>query len=335
MSNTATPGEQPAATTVPDAGAQPQPGAITEAALDGLTDEQALALIDGRTLAQAPEPESTPEPEKVIEGEKPQPDPKPDTEPEPKAKHAQRIRLTGLQEADQQKVTDALNLVREGKASDIATAMKMVAGEEAAPVQASQAAPDPQPDTEPTVLENLQSELEAAQAELAAAEDDYADSSVKGPIHERINRLNREIAKEEIKAELAAERQQSGIKSYNDQYGEAVAEVEQQYAHVFDTNPDFEDLLDAYKAKAEADNDPIIQDPRYVIGLAEKAARVLGLSKTPAATMAPAPPVRAAKPVGSTTAPGHTHRAVPTKDQVLASIDSLSIEELAALVDRK
>jgi hypothetical protein len=328
MSTTATPGEQPAATTVPEAGATPQTGAITETAFDGLTDEQALALIDGRTPAPTPAAESTPEPQ-VIEGVQPQETPVPEPEPEPKAKHAQRIRLTGLQEADQQKVTDALNLVREGKASDIATAMKMVAGEEAAPVE-PQAEPEPEPTPEPPNLTELEERLAILRQERRAAKADY-DNERDAELTDEIEDVLLSIQT----AKLSERDQQGEMRSYNDQFAEAVAEVEQQYAHVFDTNPDFEELLDAYKAKAESSNDPIIQDPRYVIGLAEKAARVLGLSKTPATTLAPTPPARAAKPVGSTTAPGHTHRAVPTTDQILASIDQLSIEQLAALVDRK
>ena len=35
---------------------------------------------------------------------------------------------------------------------------------------------------------------------------------------------------------------------------------EQEYAAAFDTNPDFEELLDAYKAKGGGSNDPIIQE---------------------------------------------------------------------------
>lgn len=334
MSTTATPGEQPAATTVPEAGATPQTGAITEAAIDGLTDEQALALIDGRTPAPTPAAESTPAAE-VIEGAQPQETPQPDPEPDAHKDKALRLRLSKLPPDEQKEAAAAYQLVSEGKAKDLFAAYKQLRGEGEPDEPAASDGEPHSTDPAPSVLENLQSELEAAEAEMAVAEDDYADSSVKSPIHARINRLNREIAKEELKAELAAERQQTGVISYNDQFAEAVAEVEEQYAAIFDTNPDFEELLDAYKAKAESSGDPIIQDPRYVIGLAEKAARVLGLSKTPATTLAPTPPARAAKPVGSTTAPGHTHRAVPTKDQILASIDNLSTEELAALVDRK
>lgn len=327
MSEPSTSGEQPTApTSVPDAGATPQTGVITATDLQGLTDEQALAILDGRPPAPTQEAEPIPEPE-VIEGETPQAPIAPEPESETKAKPAQRIRLTGLQEADQQKVTDALNLIREGKASDIATAMKMVAGEEAAPVT-PQAEPELPPETPSTSqLETRLAELRHERKEAKADFDNEKDSDLTDQIEDLLISIQT--------AKLNERDQMSAVRSYSDKYAEAVQEVEQQYAEVFDANPDFEELLDAYKAKAEADNGPSIQDPRYIVGLAAKAARVLGLTNIPEKTLAPSPPARAAKPVGSTTAPGHTHRAVPSKDQVLASIDSLSIEELNRLVDSK
>jgi len=338
---TSTPGEQPAATeTTTDAGVKPQ-GDNLMAQIDSLSDEQQLALLDGKP---APQTETTATPAKgteaqPIEGEQPQPGSGTETKPQPDAHEgkALRLRLSKLTPEKQKETAEAYQMVTDGKAEDLYDALRQMRGDTAEPTEtADEANVEEETDPEPTVLESLQSELDALQAELAQAEDDYAGSDVKGPIQTQINKVNREIAKEEMKAELAAEKQQGNAQTYVELYREAVAEVEETYAEAFDTNPNFERILDALKDQAETRKDPRTKKPTFILELAAEAAEMLGITQAATTrTPAPNPPARAAKPVGSQTAPGHTHRVVPSQDQILAGIDSLSIEELAALVDRK
>lgn len=343
MTTPSTSGEQPTADQTPEAGVTPQAGEVTKA-IEGLSTEQQLAMLDGvsepapEPAAEAEAPESattqTEEPAPV-EGEKPQTEEaqesNPETAPEaePKAKPAKRIRLTGLPEEEQQRIIEATNLVRDKKAASFEEAMKTLAGDTAAPAESNfEPEPEPEPAEKSATLDELNERLANLRLERKEAKADY-DNEKDAELTDEIEDVLLEIQT----ATLAERESQIEKTSYNDQFGKAVDEVETKYAEAFDKNDDFEELLDAYKIAAETNGDPMLRDPRYIVKLADKAARVLGISSEPVASMAPKAPKKTAKPVGSSTAPGNTHRAVPTKDQVLGGIDSMSVEQLSALVD--
>lgn len=338
-------GEQPTAepTPTPEAGAQPQNGEPQAAVTNILDTDPAvvLAFLNGSPppleVAVAPDPAQASTEPITTEGEEP-PVVEPQAEPEP-VKHAARIRLTGLSDADQKLAVEARALVADGKASSLFEAMKTLAGDQP-PVQAApvaQAEPEPAVTQEPApTVEALETKLTDLETRWKTAKENFEPEEAE--LHLEILRTYREIGKAEQQAQV----QKVEVQNYAQNFQTAVNELETKYEAVLDADPRFEKVLNALKVQAEAEGDARIGNPRYILDLAEEAAEMLGIQVgKPTATRnaqkvvtpAPAAPIRAAKPVGAV-APGHTQNAIPTPDQLKQSMQDIPVEDLARLLDR-
>jgi len=336
MSTTnATPGEQPGqdSQTVPD-GAQPQDLASQ---LESQTAEQLLELITG----QAPEgPPSAPIPAAPIpDGEQP-PDSTPPDEVPPEAGSTEikpppgRASHRFLPEEEQREHLQALDLVREKKAKDLPDAYRQLRGElepiAAPPVEGGEPAPavvptPPEPATaEPLqVIQNrltdLREQRKQAKRDFDPDEEDRLTTEIEDTL----------VALQEAKTN-AAQRQQVQV-AYEQQYQTALDELDKLYPDAQDDTSDFSELLDAMVIKARVDKDPILNDPRYVLTLAERLAAKL--APKPTGTPPTGPTTRAQRPTGALVAPGHSQAPRLNPDQTKAFIDSQSPEDLlAALV---
>lgn len=324
------------------AGAEPQNTEAFAVELESM-DSNELAKALGFSVSDDTDPNDTPaapdpgakEPNPDVPGAQPEPtDPQ---APEPKGEEhkavtRRRLSVTGLPDEDRALTAKAIDLVREGKAANIAEAILSLSGGTPAQSQASQpdptnpsaeADPQPAPQAPPTLLE-LESRFEKANEELADAIRDF-DQDKQIELTKEIQLLNRQI----LRAEQAEESLKAQVSNYQSDYQDAVTEMETKYADLLDDEESpFADLLDDKVEAARARKDPALSDPRFILSFADQIAAMVTKGVQP---KAPAPvPQKPAKPVGAAVAPSHVSKPQLTGRQVEEFIQKAPTEVLAA-----
>lgn len=340
------PSEQPAAEQVTQpAGEQPQ-SSDTASQFDGLSQEQLFEVLEsaaGETPRQpeapaTPAAEATPEemepavePEATPEGEDTDATPDAETEgTQPTKPTKSRLSVRSLPPEQQSQLAQALEMVRDGKAADITSALAQVTGK---PVTAAPAAP---PSTEaPTAEDAPEQEAPAAEAPGTVADIQARIKELREQRRQTIKDFDREaeaeltdqiedLQLELVRAEQTAQVRQGEALTYNASYAEAVKVVQGKYEAAKDDDSAFNRILDDKVAAAQARKDPELADPNFITRYADEVAEMLGLNK---GTPPPPPPTRPAKPVGSF-APGHSTAGRLSQEAASKLIQEASIEDL-------
>jgi hypothetical protein len=348
----AEPPAAPQAAAGPDvAGEEPQ--APDESAIDSafkdLTDDQLFALLDGvmpegvdePEQAEAPAREGTEQAPEGESGEEPPPE-----EPPPEHGEAdttrptmpQRVSLRGLPEDQRKQVLAAMDLVRNGTAKTMNDAFGLLAGKseggkggepEAPDDSAAQAAPEEGDETPPEVVE-IKEKLAALKEERHKTNQAY-DPEATLALTEQIEDLNIAL----LKAETAADERRERAGRYDAEYEAAVDAVEAKYPEAADENSAFNRVLDDKVTAALARKDPAVTDPRFILRFADEVAELLAIGAKARGTATKAqpapPPARAARPVGSTVAPGQNSAAPIGPKELAKLLDSATDEELKGL----
>ena len=259
----------------------------------------------------------------------------------PPTKELNRVSVRGLEPEQRQIVARAAEMVRKGEYPDIASAvgpatLEITGKPAAAPV--TQATTEPPPQTAPPVTEasaevsELETQLGNLQDSLTQAILEY-DKIGEARIQREIIDVNRKLASAEVRAEKAKEQSVRAQAVYD----ESVSRMEAKYAEQL-KEPDFFNTLNdrvlAAQARQEKAGKPPLEitDPGYVERLADEVHSLLnGKPAAPAQAPAPPKPATAARPVGSSVAPGSS-TARPTPDQVRQSVRTASRDDLAAVV---
>lgn len=242
-----------------------------------------------------------------------------------------RLRLSALPPDQQQETAEAYRLVSEGKAADLLEALQQLRGVAAnpAPAKSDDGTETPPPSTEQKlpVIQELETKLDDLRAQRKQARDEF-DSDVEDQLTAEIDKLTRQIAKEEIKAEIQEKELTKAEEKFRSDYAVAIEELESAYPSVLDDDSEFTALLDEKLAAARYRNDPKLANPRYIL---ELAASVQNLLEKPSGAKPPNPPA-VPRPTGAGVAPVHNQPPRPTEDQQRAAIDKASPEELLAYI---
>lgn len=319
---------------------QPQDTSAIEAELDNLSPTELAKALGFDTSEEAPTDDETPQPDgqtpAVVAPETPGAQPEPEIDdPEPqtpneKPVNRRRLSVTGLPDEDRDLTAKAIAMVREGKATTILQAMNSLAGGQqdafATPADSNAPAgdPAPTPPATPTLLE-LEARFDAASEELAESIRTF-DQDAQIALNKEISLLNRQI----LRAEQAEAVQKVNVSSYQQDYADAVTEMETKYAELLDDEDSpFADWLDDKVEAAKARRDPALSDPKFILTFAEQIAAQVS-KVNPQATVATPVPPRPSKVVGAAVAPAHKSKPQLTGRQAEEFIDKASSEVLAA-----
>lgn len=318
------PADAPTGNEVPSGSEQQQAGSIADA-FSQISPSDLMKILEGdvQSIEAPTDGEANPA------GEDP-PDGGSNPDGTPKAPNRLSVRFLPLDE--QQRMAEALSMVREKKASTVFEALAQLNGQPASQAAAanpsadasSEGNPPPgQADNEVAAIEDRLSELRE-QRRTAIAEFD-ADEE---------RRLNEEIEVEilrlsdaKIQASLQQFQSKKSAESYQDQYMAAVDQMEAAYPEALDPDSAFYRALDDKVLAAQARKDPALADPNYILRFAEEVASLVGSRKSPPSP----PPTRQHVPFGSQVAPAGSasHRLTP--DQLRALIRNAPIEALGAV----
>lgn len=320
-------GEEPEQDTLPDpTEASEQPQTVNA---DDFSAEELLEALTGEPQAKAPL-DKLPEPEAPSA----QPEPtKQEAEPKenaPAKKDNLRLRFTALSKEHQDETAEAYRMVRDGEAEDMLAAYQAIRGIQADPEQAAyeqEEAPDlthqrNTQDAPTNVVDELTGQLAELRSQRKQARLDY-DTDAEEEITTQIEDLSRKIAKEEAKAEALAEYSQrteaQSRTQWSEQYDTAMDELESKYPDVLDDNSPFTRFLDAKIKAAQADSDPRLADPRYVMEFADELVEEIKALAPKPSGIRPSPPPSAPRPNGSAVAPSQ-NTAQRVSDQQAAAM---------------
>lgn len=317
-------GEEPEQDTLPDpTEASEQPQTVNA---DDFSAEELLEALTGEPQAKAPLDKLT-EPEEAPSAQ-PEP-PKQEAEPKenaPAKKDNLRLRFTALSKEHQDETAEAYRMVRDGEAEDMLAAYQAIRGIQADPEQAAyeqEEAPDlthqrNTQDAPTNVVDELTGQLAELRSQRKQARADY-DTDAEEEITTQIEDLSRKIAKAEALAEINHITEAQTRSQWSDEYDSAVDALESKYPDVLDDNSPFTRFLDAKIKAAQADSDPRLQDPRYVLEFADElAAEIQAMAPKPSG-IRPSPPPSAPRPTGSTVAPAQ-NSAQRMSDQQAAAV---------------
>lgn len=351
--DTSAPGAQPAAPEVaPQEGVKPPEVQESPSTLDAFDSASLLAALEDSDSGEVREP-AQPVPAAVIEEAPVAPAAVAEPEAEvvtptvdtggtgTETKGPQRVSLRSLPSDQQVQIAKALDLVRNGEATDMTDALLRVTGRTApaavAPAEGTTETPPAAPAVEgrPATrgVEEIKLSLKQLREERRSAIADY-DREKESELTDRIEDLQLDL----LRAEQAATVQADSARSYQQSYATAVDEMEAEYEEALDDNSAFSLVLEGMIVSARGRNDPRLKDPTFIKGFAAEAADLLGIAKksaaAPSAPNAPATPApaRPSRPVGSGLAPGTQTAARPTPEQMSRMIHEMPIEDLRNLV---
>lgn len=331
-------GEQPAVTPdQPTAGAQPANRSVEPAAssLENLSSAELLAALEATEYGEAStENEEQAEPDEPeappVEEEAPTPAAEdeipPAAEPEntTENKPLRRLPLGGIAESQRNEFAEAANLIREGKAKDLAEAVALLRGtppqETQQPTPTEQAPPTPQT---PASVAAIQQQIATLREQRDQADDEFDKPTVRKLTNE-IEDLQVSL----VRAELAERENRAQANTWEAAHDKACDEVEAKYAEFAKTEPDFYQMLEDRRLAMEARNDPALKDPKFIIAEAEKIAGKLGWNK-PAP---PAPKAKATVPNGQSLAPAHDSASRLTRADAQRMIQDMPIDDLRKAV---
>jgi hypothetical protein len=284
------------------------------------------------------EPPIAPDPEAALAaGEDPPPAA---TEPEAPATRApDRIHLRALKPEDRTLVADAVQMVRDGKSTNIVAALVALgvqAPPAAAPAPHDAETPAPQAQT-PTPVEaptpdanvtKLAEEITSLRNQRRKAKEEF-DSDLEMSLTEQIEDKVAELGEARSQAKLAQADKGSKIQ-------QSIQDVIAKYPESDDTDSDFSNRLNELLDLAHYRQDPRLDQPDYLMVFADQVANELGKGSTPQRAAAPhtpsntAPPPAPprARPVGQV-APGHAGQSRLTPEQARQAIQTATPEQLA------
>jgi hypothetical protein len=299
--------------------------------------DEILDLLTGQTQPPQSEPTPSEEPPPASEEDTDETDP-PANQTGTKAPG--RLSVRALPAEQQLETADALAMVREGKAVDLLDALQQMRGTRQAPPVADPfdgQPPAKQDDPAPTsqdvaAIEQEIADLRAQRDDAKARYEDDEKDALTLKIEDAIIRRN------DAKMEAAFRAQQEAVtkQSFDVQYDSAVSELEAKFPDVLNEDAAFTKILGDRMDAARARKAPELNDPRYILKLAEETADLLGIAKaTPAPTTTARPSVSAPPPAprranGAAVAPAHPAANRPSQDEVQARIANASPEELLA-----
>jgi translation elongation factor P/translation initiation factor 5A len=324
-------GEQPAATqdqtTAGEQLASRSVETAPQSSLEGLTSAQLLAALEETEYReQSTETQEHPEheePEAPVAQEETAP--AGETETTTENRPLRRLPLGGIEEAQRNEFADAAALIREGKAKTLAEAVNLLRGDD--PQETTPAATD-RIDTPP--VGQVPASVAAIQDQIATLREqrDIADDEFDKPEVRKLTNQIEDLQIELVRAEMAEEKISAVIRDWDNQHNEACDEVEEKFNDFAKVNPAFYDLLETKRVALEANNDPSLRDPRFIVKEAEKIAAILGWNKP----VTPAPKAKAGTPNGQDLAPAHQSAARITRAEAQRAIHEMPIEELKALI---
>lgn len=336
-------GEQPLVTPDGDAGEQPHQQSLDDT-LDSMPLSDLRAVLDGE-FPTKPKTENPPPAAEVETETKPGEQPaaevvnpaavEPATPETPRA--PSRIRIGALPENDQTLLTEALDLVKTGKATDLASAILTLKGP-------SQTIPDAGPASSgspagettapaPKTVESLSSELDALYEQQDQAAKDF-DRPTELKIERQIHAKREEIAEARHEAREQTRAVQDAQTTYHTQFSTAVDAIEERYEAARDDDSAFSRILNDRVTAARARGDQALADPTFISRFADEVATDLGIKpKSGAPAPIPLKPVEPIRPVGSTVAPGNQGLSRTSKEQAISSFEELSAEEQARVLD--
>lgn len=334
------PSEQLAPDTTAEIASEQQHFGEPASRLEGFSSDQLMAALEAAESGEPPvavtpaAPAASHAPAAPADGEGQQPGDAPPAEgdgPQTLTKPKGRLSVRALPPEQQTQLAQALDLVRTGEAADIVTALSKVTGRTpAAPVADPTATPaegNPASPAESTPASNqvaeIQSQIARLREERREAKANF-DGDAETTLTEQIEDLQLQLLRAEQAAAVAAVEN----RSYQETYQAAVEAVESRYPALRDAESTFSQLLDDRVAAMQARGDQDLADPRFIERVADDLAAKLGIQKGAAP---PAPPARAARPVGSF-APGHQSDARLSPEAARELIRNVPIEVLQDLV---
>lgn len=307
----------------------------TVADLDAMADE----------ILNPKAPEAKPEPEAV------KPDPEKEPEVAPETKPPDRVRLSSLKDNDKALVNTAVQMVRDGLAEDIPTAIQKITGKTAPTVEPEKevAKTEPEVVVDPYVekIEGKRAEIKEVLEKLTAAKKDFNDE-LETELTDKLLDLKSDVKLLEYRREQEAEAKQAkqlteAEQTYQTYYEDYRSQAEALYPDA--ANPESELFAQIQEDVAwfEKNNPAIFNTPNYPLLIAGGAAAKIGKAPVfatkevapaaqPAATPSPSARV-AARPVNPLVGGSATTVSSDTKSAARQVESIRNIHDLDALAE--
>lgn len=279
-------------TSTPETQEPTEQNPTTVADLDAMADE----ILNPKAPDEKPKAEEKPA-EKPAEEETTE-------EATPEAKAPDRVRLSALKDHDKALVNNAVQMVRDGLAEDIPSAILKITGKTIAAPEAPKAAEEKQEapatvDPYAAIIEGKTTELANLEAELAKAEDDFADGKTKAALLVKISKLQSDIGTIEYRREMEAQAAEKAKATeaeatYQSYYEDYKQQAETLYADAADPDSALYAQIQQDVAWFEQNNPAIFNTPNYPLLIAGGAAAKLGIAPKFANAAAAAPQAPAA-----------------------------------------
>ena len=338
-------GEQPPPTidVAPDGGEQPR-GEQTNPT-EAIQEINDLSVLEGILWGKGDE--EPPAPEQQPEGQQ-EPDDtgNPDGEEgQPEAQQGQdgadernegpdRISLKALKGEDRKLMAQAVDMVRQGKAESVAQALAELAPPppkaEPKPDDALKREAQAEPEAEPekdTAITSIKDKIKDLRAKRRQAITDF-DREAEADLTEQIEDavLELQSAKEAAKEQLAQRREAER------NHARQVDVVKAKYPDSADPESDFSQRLKDKIDLAVYRQDDVLNDPDYLVILAERVAKEMGAKSSTPAKQPVAPPKAPARPVMGGVAPSAAPTQPMSREQALKAIDTMPLDQLDALL---
>jgi hypothetical protein len=235
----------------------------------------------------------------------------------------QRLSVRALPPDQQRELAQALDLVRDHQAPDVATAIHQLRGT-AAPVH-QPAAPAPDQASAEAEVSHIESEIAHLRAQRDAASDDFdrpEERRLTALIEDRVGLL--------AQARISVIHEQQYAAAYTERFESAVDELESRYPAVLDEHSSFHKLLDAKVIAAKVNHDPALHDPNYILKFAEELEGMLHPTRRGAGAIPPKPATRSS--MGNAVAPARTSAPRSTRADMEALIKNARAEDLLAVI---
>lgn len=311
-----------------------------DATIDDLSSDELLELIHGRSvdhplseinqssdmdsfLEEIPAGDPSYDPQSPGDGEEPDEGDAPRSTPAEGINAKQRLSVRALPPDQQRELAQALDLVRDHQAPDVASAIHQLRGT-AAPVH-QPAAPAPVQVSAAAEVSHIESEIAHLRAQRDAASDDFdrpEERRLTALIEDRVGRL--------AQARISEAHEQQYAAVYTERFEAAVDELEERFPAVLDEHSSFYKLLDAKVTAAKVNHDPALHDPDYILKFAEELEGMLHPTRRGTGLIPPKPATRSS--MGNAVAPARTSAPRTTRADIEALIKNARAEDLLAVI---
>ena len=295
------------------------------------------------------DPEATPEAPKAKESD---PETDPEQEAAPDTKPPDRVRLSSLKDTDKALVNTAVQMVRDGLAEDVQSAILKITGKPAAatePTKESTVELEPEVTVDPYVerIDGKRAEIKDVLAALTAAKKDFNDE-LETELTDKLLDLKSDVKMLEYRCEQEAEATKAkqlteAEQTYQSYYDDYRSQAEALYPDA--ANPESELFAQIQEDVAwfEKNNPAIFNTPNYPLLIAGGAAAKIGKAPVFAtkeaasaaqAPAAPSPNARvAARPVNPLVGGSATTVSSDTRSAARQVESIRSLHELDALAE--